>query len=137
MSLTLVPGVDRSTLGPEGFDASETWMLERNIEAGPLLTSHVAIHRLPPQTLAYGLMDSPIGTAAWIWERRRNWSDCDRNIESTFSREHLCTTAALYWCTGTATSSLRLCHEHFNKPWPIAHTGESWVHSSKTVLAVS
>ena len=121
MSLTLIPGVDRSTIRPEDYDASEAWMLERNAEAGPLITSHVAVHKLDPQTLAYGLMDSPVGTAAWIWERRRNWSDCGGDIESRFSREHLCTTAALYWCTGAITSSLRLYHEHFSKPWPMAH----------------
>jgi pimeloyl-ACP methyl ester carboxylesterase len=66
-------------------------------------------------------MDSPIGTAAWIWERRRNWSDCNGDIESVFDRDHLCTTAAMYWCTGAITSSLRIYYEHFNKPWPLAH----------------
>jgi pimeloyl-ACP methyl ester carboxylesterase len=121
MSLTLIPGVDRSALGPEDYGDTEAWMLKRNTEAGPLITSHVAVHKLDPQTLAYGLMDSPVGTAAWIWERRRNWSDCGGDIESRFSREHLCTTAALYWCTGAITSSLRLYHEHFSKPWPMAH----------------
>jgi pimeloyl-ACP methyl ester carboxylesterase len=34
---------------------------------------------------------------------------------------HLCTTAALYWCTGAIGSSLRLYYEHFGKPWPLAH----------------
>lgn len=121
MSLTLIPGVDRGLLGPDKFAADEQWMVQRNAEAAPTITSHIAVHRLDPQTLAYGLMDSPIGTAAWIWERRRNWSDCNGDIEQAFDREHLCTTAALYWCTGAITSSLRLYFEHFNKPWPLAH----------------
>ena len=76
---------------------------------------------LDPQTLAYGLMDSPLATAAWIWERRRNWSDCDGDVERAFSREHLCTTAALYWGTGAITSSLRLYHEQFTKSWAVLH----------------
>lgn len=118
IGLTLIPGVNRDDAE---FSAEETWMRERNAESLPTIQSHVAVHRLDPQTLAYGLMESPIATAAWIWERRRNWSDCDGDIESAFSREHLCTTAALYWCTGSITSSLRLYYEHFNKPWPLAH----------------
>ena len=121
MSLTLIPGVDRSSLTPTDYAPSEAWMLKRNIEAAPMITSHVSVHKLDPQTLAYGLTDSPVGTAAWIWERRRNWSDCNGDIESKFSRDHLCTTAALYWCTGTIGSSLRLYHEHFKKPWPLEH----------------
>jgi len=121
MSLTLIPGLDRAEITADDYADNETWMLERNIESTSLITSHIAVHRLDPQTLAYGLSDSPMGTAAWIWERRRNWSDCNGDIESVFSREHLCTTAALYWCTGAITSSFRLYYEHFNKPWPLAH----------------
>ncbi|MBM4205646.1 MAG: epoxide hydrolase [Gammaproteobacteria bacterium] len=118
MGLTLIPGVNRDAAT---FAEDERWMQARNAESLPTIQSHVAVHRLDPQTLAYGLMDSPIATAAWIWERRRNWSDCNGEVESAFSREHLCTTAALYWCTGAITSSLRIYFEHFNKPWPLAH----------------
>lgn len=121
LALTLIPGVDRSQLGPDSFSADEAWMITRNAESAPHITSHIAVHRLDPQTLGYALTDSPVGTAAWIWERRRNWSDCGGDIESAFDREHLCTTAALYWCTGAINSSLRLYHEHFNAPWPLAH----------------
>jgi len=121
MSLTLVPGVNRTQLPPDAYAEHEQWMVQRNAEAAPTITSHIAVHRLDPQTLSYALMDSPIGTAAWLWERRRNWSDCQGNVDNTFSREDLCTTAALYWCTGAITSSLRLYFEHFNKPWPLVH----------------
>jgi pimeloyl-ACP methyl ester carboxylesterase len=120
MSLTVVPGVNRMDEAA-AFAPEEAWMQARNLEALPTIQSHVAVHRLDPQTLAYGLVESPIATAAWIWERRRNWSDCGGEVESAFTREHLCTTAALYWCTGAITSSLRLYLEHFNKPWPLAH----------------
>jgi pimeloyl-ACP methyl ester carboxylesterase len=122
MSLTLIPGVDRASISAEDFSEDEAWMQARIEESIPLITSHVTVHRLDPQTLAYGLHDSPIATAAWIWERRRNWSDCDGVVENRFSKEHLCTTAAIFWCTGAITSSLRLYYEHFNKAWPLAHT---------------
>lgn len=121
MALTLIPGVDRSRVGPEAFAEDEAWMIARNAESAPHITGHVTVHRLDPQTLGVALMDSPMGTAAWIWERRRNWSDCNGDVESVFSREHLCTTAALFWCTGAINSSLRIYYEHFNKPWPLAH----------------
>ncbi len=121
MSLTLIPGVTRASLGEDAFAADEQWMITRVAESEPLIRSHVAVHSLDPQTLAYALMDSPVGTAAWVWERRRNWSDCGGDIESVFDREHLCTTAALYWCTGAIGSSLRLYHEQFKKPWPLVH----------------
>jgi pimeloyl-ACP methyl ester carboxylesterase len=67
-----------------------------------------------PQTLAYALADSPVGTAAWIWERRRAWSDCDGDVEALFGREGLCTLASLYWLTNTIGSSLRIYKEWFD-----------------------
>ncbi|MGH9958239.1 MAG: epoxide hydrolase family protein [Pyrinomonadaceae bacterium] len=60
-----------------------------------------------PQTLAYGLNDSPIGLAAWIVEKFRAWSDCDGNIESRFSKDTLLTNVMIYWITETINSSFR------------------------------
>lgn len=121
LALPVIPGIDRRALTADAYAQDEQWMLERAAESGPLIHSHVAVHTTDPQTLAYAMADSPVGTAAWLWERRRNWSDCDGDIETIFDRDHLCTTAALYWCTGAFTSSLRLYFEHFNKPWPLVH----------------
>ena len=121
LALAMIPGVDRGALGPGDYGEDEAWMAQRNVEALQTITSHVSVHTTDPQTLAYATMDSPVGTAAWLWERRRNWSDCDGDVENAFSREHLCTTAALYWCTGAFTSAMRLYFEHFNKPWPLVH----------------
>ncbi len=121
LGLALIPGLDRRNLNENDFAESEKWMISRNQESLPHISSHIAVHVQDPQTLGYALTDSPMGTAAWIWERRRNWSDCDGDIENAFDREHLCTTAALYWCTGSINSSLRIYHEHFRKPWPVVH----------------
>ncbi len=120
LGLAVIPGVNRQGVADE-YTEEEQWMVARNAESVDTITSHVAVHRLDPQTLAYGLADSPLGTAAWIWERRRNWSDCDGDVERAFDRDHLCTTASIYWCTGSITSSLRLYFEHFGKPWPLVH----------------
>jgi pimeloyl-ACP methyl ester carboxylesterase len=58
-----------------------------------------------PQTLAYGLTDSPAGLAAWIIEKFRAWSDCHGEIERRFSKDELLTTIGLYWLTGTINAS--------------------------------
>lgn len=65
-----------------------------------------------PQTLGYGLNDSPVGLAAWIVEKFRAWCDCDGNIESKFSKDDLLTNVMIYWVTGTATSSTRIYYEN-------------------------
>ena len=120
MSLPVVPGLGFA-VPKDAFAEDEKWMVARLAEATPSIRSHIAVHSRDPQTLAYAAADSPVGTAAWIWERRRNWSDCDGDVERAFDRDHLCTTAALYWCTGSFTSSMRLYYEHFKHPWQRAH----------------
>lgn len=64
-----------------------------------------------PQSLGYGLEDSPAGLAAWIVEKFRAWSDCGGDIESVFTKDRLLTNITAYWVTATATSSCRLYYE--------------------------
>ena len=66
-----------------------------------------------PQTLGFGLMDSPAGLAAWIIEKFRSWSDCNGHPENAISRDRLLTNLSIYWATGTITSSTRLYYEVF------------------------
>jgi epoxide hydrolase len=61
-----------------------------------------------PQTLGYGLNDSPAGLLAWIIEKFRTWSDCGGDVERSFTRDELLTNVMLYWVTATAHSSARL-----------------------------
>ena len=61
-----------------------------------------------PQTLAYGLNDSPAGLAAWIVEKYRTWSDCHGDVESRFTKDELLTTITIYWVTQTISSSTRM-----------------------------
>lgn len=58
-----------------------------------------------PQTLAYAMNDSPVGLAAWILDKFRAWSDCEGDLESTFSLDTLLANVSLYWFTGSAGSS--------------------------------
>jgi pimeloyl-ACP methyl ester carboxylesterase len=76
--------------------------------------SHV--HATRPQTLGYGLNDSPVGLAAWIIEKFRTWSDCGGDPESVFTRDELLTNVMIYWVTETIHSSTRLYYETRQRP---------------------
>ena len=64
-----------------------------------------------PQTLSYGLTDSPVGLAAWIVEKFRTWSDCGGDLERVYTKDELLTNVTLYWVTRTISSSVRLYYE--------------------------
>jgi pimeloyl-ACP methyl ester carboxylesterase len=74
-------------------------------------TGYQRIQGTKPQTLGYGLNDSPAGLAAWIVEKFRTWSDCDGDVERRFTKDELLTNIMLYWVPQAATSSARLYYE--------------------------
>ncbi|MEU1586939.1 epoxide hydrolase family protein [Micromonospora sp. NPDC005710] len=83
-----------------------------------------------PQTLSYGLTDSPVGQLAWIVEKFKEWSAADKAPEDAISREHILTTVTIFWLTATAGSSAQLYFESTHRdadfartwggPWPLA-----------------
>jgi pimeloyl-ACP methyl ester carboxylesterase len=70
-----------------------------------------AIQGSKPQTVGYGLEDSPVGLAAWQLEKFRTWSDCGGDVLSSFSLDRLLANITTYWVTATSTSSARLYWE--------------------------
>jgi len=74
-------------------------------------SAYSALHATRPQTLGYGLTDSPVGLAAWIGEKVVAWSDHDGDVFTVLSRDQLLDDITLYWLTGTAASSARLYRE--------------------------
>jgi len=74
------------------------------------------MHATKPLTLAYGLMDSPIGLCAWILEKFNAWSDNKGHIENICSKEELLANITLYWLTGTIHSSMRIYNENSKNP---------------------
>jgi pimeloyl-ACP methyl ester carboxylesterase len=64
-----------------------------------------------PQTLGYGLTDSPAGQAAWIYEKFHGWTDNQGTPESILSRDELLDNIMLYWLPANAASSARLYWE--------------------------
>jgi pimeloyl-ACP methyl ester carboxylesterase len=74
------------------------------------------IQATKPQTLGYGLADSPAGLAAWIVEKFRSWSDCGGEIERRFGKDELLTNLTIYWVTNTINSANRLYFERDRDP---------------------
>jgi pimeloyl-ACP methyl ester carboxylesterase len=118
-TIPLFPALDFMSITPQDHDASEAWMIEHRRATATLSASHVAVHSNDPQTLAYALVDSPVGTAAWIWERRRAWSDCNKDLLTVHDRDFLCTLASIYYLTRSIGTSMRSYWEHFRSGMPI------------------
>ena len=93
----------------------EVWIKEE--------TGYQWIQGTRPQTLAFGLSDSPAGLAAWIVEKFRAWSDCAGDVESVFTRDHLLANISLYWFTGAIGSSFWPYYSRLHGPWPIPEGG--------------
>jgi epoxide hydrolase len=71
-----------------------------------------------PQTIGYGLVDSPAALCAWIVEKFWSWTDCDGDPASVLSRDEMLDNIMLYWLPGTGASAARLYWESFRKPLP-------------------
>ena len=109
----------RPYIGPESRPLSEAEQayvaqVQRwdDVERG-----YSAIQSTKPQTVAYGLNDSPAALAAWMLEKWRSWSDCGGDLEGRFSRDFLLTVVTLYWVTQTAATSVR---DYFDNRWSLA-----------------
>ena len=106
-------------LGPEARELSEaekTLIRERE-EWQQTEGGYAHIQGTKPQTLAYGLNDSPAGLAAWIVEKYRTWSDCDGDVERRFTKDELLTTVTIYWVTESISSSTRMYKENQRYNW--------------------
>jgi epoxide hydrolase len=66
-----------------------------------------------PQTLGYGLVDSPVGQLAWIVEKFWSWMDCDGHPENVLTKDELIDNVMMYWATASAASSARMYWESF------------------------
>ena len=66
-----------------------------------------------PQTLGYGLADSPVGQSAWILEKFYQWTDCKGHPENVLTRDEIIDNIMFYWLTNSGASSARLYWESF------------------------
>lgn len=88
---------------------AEQAALERHREWRRTGVGYQEIQGTRPQSLGYGLQDSPVGLAAWIVEKFREWSHGD--ITEAFTLDRLLDNITAYWVTGTAASSGRIYWE--------------------------
>ncbi|HEV8630013.1 MAG TPA: epoxide hydrolase [Thermoanaerobaculia bacterium] len=86
-----------------------------------------AIQSTKPQTLGYGLNDSPAGLAAWILEKWRSWTDSGGDLDGRLSRDFLLTLLTVYWVSESITTTLR---DYFDNRWFPAGLGpDDFVHA--------
>ncbi len=115
----LAPPIDEATLSAEHRAWWEEVKAYRAREWG-----YVQLQSTKPQSVAFGLQDSPSGLAAWIVEKWRRWSDCDGDLESVYTKDELLTNVMIYWVTNTIGSSMRLYYESFGPmTGPPAYSG--------------
>jgi pimeloyl-ACP methyl ester carboxylesterase len=82
-------------------------------------SGYAAVMVTRPETLGYGLTDSPAGLAAWFYDKFADWTDSDGEPERALTKDEMLDDISLYWFTNTATSSAQLywenlVHEHRN-----------------------
>ncbi|OCB22542.1 hypothetical protein A5689_17720 [Mycobacterium intracellulare subsp. yongonense] len=115
--VTLIPSGLRPADGQLTPAEQRQWAANeerRRIEGG-----YAAIQGTKPDTVAYGLVDSPIALAAWMVEKFRGWTDCGGDLNSVMSMDEVLTMVSTYWLTATAGSAARLYYEmasYFGNP---------------------
>jgi pimeloyl-ACP methyl ester carboxylesterase len=101
--LFAVPPGDLTIPEKKFMEAAKKWQMT---EGG-----YAMLQSSQPQTLGYGLNDSPAGLASWIIEKFYRWSDCNGNLENCFSKDELLTNLNIYWLTQTINAANRIYYE--------------------------
>lgn len=138
---TSLIGIHLSTLellpflgpGSRPLSEAERTYRERSEAFWQVEGGYKAIQSTKPQTLGYGLNDSPAGLAAWILEKWRSWADSGGDLTTHFSRDFLLTTLTLYWVTQTITPSLR---DYFDNRWHGTPLGPADIIQVPTGIAI-
>jgi pimeloyl-ACP methyl ester carboxylesterase len=114
---TMMPGFPRPHVEAEAAlsPAEQTFLeVQRRWERDE--GGYNLVQETRPQTLAYGLHDSPAGLLAWIVEKWRAWTDPAGELLRHFTRDELLTNVTIYWVTETAGSSARSYYERARDP---------------------
>ena len=106
--VTVPPDPNASDLTDIELSALAGWQFYQESDSG-----YSKQQATRPQTLGYGLVDSPSGQAAWIVEKFYQWMDCQGHPENVVSRDELLDDIMVYWLNGAGASSARLYWESF------------------------
>ena len=105
--------IDQPTATPYGSGTAATRPAFHRSPGSLGIGRDARLQRTRPQTLGYGLADSPAGQAAWIYEKLAMWSDSDLRPEELFGRDKMLDDISLHWFTNTAAPSARLYAESY------------------------
>jgi pimeloyl-ACP methyl ester carboxylesterase len=115
---TMMPGFPSPVIGRDQRPATEAELAHAEVQARWEREEggYNLIQETRPQTLGYGLNDSPAGLAAWILEKWRAWTEPAGDVERHFSRDLLLANVTLYWVTETANAANRSYYERAREP---------------------
>lgn len=125
------------SLRPQGqpTDPDELHAVERRTHYTEWDSGYSTQQKTRPQTLGYGLADSPSGQLAWILEKFWAWTDCDGHPEHALTRDEMLDNVMLYWATNSATSSARIYWESFGRASrPTVHVPTGFAVYPKEIL---
>ncbi|WP_199191701.1 epoxide hydrolase family protein [Amycolatopsis sp. CA-126428] len=109
------------------LDDADRARLEFTVDFAQHAAGWQKIQGTRPQTLAYGLTDSPVGQLAWIVEKFKEWTDSGEVPEDAVDRDALLTNVTIYWLTATAGPSAQLYFESAHDDQQFAQTwGGPW-----------
>ncbi|KQZ72534.1 multidrug MFS transporter [Sphingopyxis sp. Root214] len=74
-------------------------------------SAYAAMMNTRPQTIGYSLVDSPVGMAAWMYEKIAQWVYADGQTDRVLGRDAILDDISLYWLTGTGASAARIYWE--------------------------
>ena len=115
---------DRPLPSADQYAPEESGWFEKTAHFFSKESGYSAIQSTKPQSLSFALVDSPVGLAAWLVEKRRAWSDCNGDVERRFSKDELLTSIMIYWVTRTIGTSARFYYESWKTPWVSAHADQ-------------
>ena len=122
---------------PSDLSGEERKFLERSEKWQRSDGAYAMIQGTRPNSVAVGLNDSPAGLAGWLIEKFFEWSDCNGDIESRFTKDELLTNVMIYWATQTIGSSFQPYYEFTNAGalrW-MKEAAKKWVGSSDVPTA--
>jgi pimeloyl-ACP methyl ester carboxylesterase len=116
----LVSGINNGEPAPAGLSREEkiayqslSTFFGKNAGYGAMMVTR-------PQTVGYGLSDSPVGLAAWMYDKFAQWTYSDGEPERSLTKDEMLDDITLYWLTNTAVSSARLYWENNNNNFSAA-----------------
>jgi epoxide hydrolase len=113
--LNMVPTLPAAGAGPADLTEAERSALDAFATHRRYGTGYSRQQSTRPQSIGYGLVDSPVALAGWIVEKFHTWSDHDGDPVTVVTRDELLDNLMMYWLPGTGASAARIYWESFGK----------------------